>query len=306
MRVLVTGGAGFIGSHTVDTMLARGWFVRVLDNLSAGRRANLPADDAGWDFRHGDIRDPQAVASAIDGMDAVLHLAAQVSVQASIADPAASAGHNVLGFVNVLEAARRAGVARVVYASSAAVYGMPARLPLDESAPTGPISPYGLEKLIDDQYAALFAGLHGLLPLGLRYFNVYGPRQDPRSPYAGVISKFVDAAIAGQPVRIFGDGRQTRDFVYVGDVAAANVAAVASRATGIVNVGTGASVTLLDMIDALERATGRAIERRFEPAAAGDIRDSAMTPGRLAGELKVVARTRLDDGLAALVESARR
>ena len=168
MRVLVTGGAGFIGSHTVESMLARGWSVRVLDNLSAGKRSNLPAAHTGLEFIEGDIRDAGAVRRATADVDAVLHLAAQVSVQASVADPAGSAGHNILGFVNVLEAARAAGARRFAYASSAAVYGTPQSLPLDEAAPVAPISPYGLEKLVDDHYAALFVRLHGAKPLGLR------------------------------------------------------------------------------------------------------------------------------------------
>jgi UDP-glucose 4-epimerase len=308
MLVLVTGGAGFIGSHSVDALLAGGARVRVLDNLSAGHRDHLPADSAALDFVAADIRDRAAVDASLAGVDAVLHLAAQVSVQASVANPVESASHNVAGFLNVLDGARAAGVRRVVYASSAAVYGTPRVLPLDEGAPTAPISPYGLEKLIDDQYAALYAMLYGLAPLGLRYFNVYGPRQDPRSPYAGVISKFVDGALAGTGVRVFGDGLQTRDFVYVGDVAHANVAALRASATGVINVGTGASVTLLALLDALATAVGASapIARCHEPAAAGDIRDSAMDPTRLHAALGVRAATSLAEGLGALVKAVRR
>lgn len=303
MRALVTGAAGFIGSHTCEALLARGYRVVAFDNLSTGKRANLPAD-ANLALREADIRDRTAVDAAMDGIDVVLHLAAQVSVTASVADPAASAQHNIAGFLNVLDAARRASVKRVVYASSAAVYGAPRTLPLTEAAATAPLSPYGLEKSIDDQYASLFAALYGTRALGLRYFNVYGPRQDPRSPYAGVISKFVDAVRAGQPVRIFGDGLQTRDFIYVKDIAAANVRAMEAEATGVVNVGTGKSVTLLQMIDALEKVFGKPIERVFEPPQAGDIRDSAMRPERLAHDLGFVARASLADGLAALVEAS--
>lgn len=300
MRVLVTGAAGFIGSHTCEALLARGHRVVALDNLSTGKRANLPAH-ADLDLVVGDIRERAAVTAAIAGADAVLHLAAQVSVTASVADPAGSAEHNVTGFLNVLDAARRAGVGRVVYASSAAVYGSPAHLPLTEAAPSAPLSPYGLEKSIDDQYAQLFAALYGMRTLGLRYFNVYGPRQDPRSPYAGVISKFVDAARAGQPVRIFGDGGQTRDFIYVKDIAQANALALQAEATGVVNVGTGKSVSLLAMLDALERVLGKRIERVFEAPQAGDIRDSAMTPARLERALGFRAGTPLEQGLAALL-----
>lgn len=300
--VVVTGGAGFIGSHSVEALLARGWSVRVLDNFSTGKRTNLP-DHAQLAVHEADIRDPAAAARAIDGATHVLHLAAQVSVEASVNDPPASASVNIGGFLTVLDAARRAGVRRVVYASSAAVYGMPERLPLDERAAVAPISPYGLEKRINDEYAALYATLYRTSALGLRYFNVYGPRQDPRSPYAGVVSKFVDAARAGRTLTVFGDGRQTRDFVYVGDVAAVNARALESDAGGVINVGTGRTVTLLDLIDALERIFGRPLTRAFGPPRAGDIRDSAMIPALLERTLGPVPATSIDTGLAALVRA---
>jgi UDP-glucose 4-epimerase len=230
----------------------------------------------------------------------VLHLAAQISVQSSIADPIASCNHNVAGFLNILQAARAAGIRRVVYASSAAVYGVPRELPLTESSPAAPISPYGLEKLINDQYAALYRDLFGLSTLGLRYFNVYGPRQDAASPYSGVISKWSAALATGKPLRIFGDGGQTRDFVFVGDVAKANVLALSSEATGVCNVGTGKSVTLLEFIDTLEHVVGRPAERRFEPGVPGDIRASAMSPQRLASLMGFTPSTPLHEGLAAI------
>lgn len=299
--MLVTGGAGFIGSHSVEALLAAGAEVVVLDNFSTGKRANLPARDARLTVLEGDIRDRAAVARAIAGATHVLHLAAQVSVRASVEDPSDSCAQNVLGFVNVLDAARRAGARRVVYASSAAVYGTPRELPLTEASPTAPISPYGLEKLVDEQYAALFASLHGLSTLGLRYFNVYGPRQDPRSQYAGVISRFADAIAAGSPLTIFGDGGQTRDFVFVADVARVNVAALGSDATGIANVGTGRSVTLLELVAALERAAGRAAKRRFAAAVPGDIRHSAMRPERIEEIAGAQAPTDLERGLARLL-----
>jgi UDP-glucose 4-epimerase len=300
-HVLVTGGAGFIGSHTVDALLADGARVTVLDDFSNGKRTNLPGAHARLKVVAGDVRDAAAVRSALDGATHVLHLAAQVSVQASVADPVGSCQQNVVGFLTVLEAARAAGVKRVVYASSAAVYGAPRELPLTEASPVAPISPYGLEKAIDDQYGRLYADLYGLAPLGLRYFNVYGPRQDPRSPYAGVISRWADALAAGAPVRIFGDGTQTRDFVYVGDVAQVNLRALAAAATGVCNVGTGMSVTLLDLLDALERAAGRTAGRCFESPVPGDIRASAMSPALLHAALAPPAFTPLDVGLAALL-----
>lgn len=299
MKVLVTGGAGFIGSHSVEALLAGGHEVVVLDDFSAGKQGNLPVH-AGLRVEEGDIRDPADVGRAMAGVTHVLHLAAQVSVRASVDDPVASGGHNVAGFLNVVDAARRGGVERVVYASSAAVYGVPERLPLDEDARCEPISPYGLEKLIDDQYAALFRGLYGQSLLGLRYFNVYGPRQDPASPYAGVISRFADRLAAGEPLRVFGDGRQTRDFVFVKDVARVNVAALGSGFCGVLNVGTGVSSSLLDLIGALSRCTGREARVVFEDPVPGDIRDSAMQPRRLLAVAGFVPATRLDQGLRAL------
>ncbi len=305
MNVLITGGAGFIGSHAVEALLAAGSRVTVLDNFSSGKRANLPATGERLTVLEGDIRDLETVRAATAGASHVLHLAAQVSVPASIADPLESCRQNVLGFVTVLEAARAAGVQRVVFASSAAVYGMPRELPLTEESPVAPISPYGLEKSIDEQYGRLYAELYGLSTLGMRFFNVYGPRQDPHSPYSGVISKWHGALAAGTPVRIFGDGLQTRDFVYVGDIAQVIVRALAAPETGVCNVGTGTSVTLLDLLAALERAAGHAADRHFELAADGDIRYSATGIERLRERIGFVPATGLETGLGALLRGSR-
>lgn len=299
-KILVTGGAGFIGSHTVDALLAKGCQVRVLDNLSSGKMVNLPEKHPCLEFVQGDIRDIETVESVCEGVDAVLHLAAQVSVQSSIEQPVLSGEINVRGFLNVMDAARRAGIRRVVYASSAAVYGMPSELPLTELAMTRPMSPYGLEKLINDQYAALFGELYGMNCLGMRYFNVFGPRQDPRSPYAGVISKFNDCARAGVSLKVFGDGLQTRDFVYVGDVAASNVAALFSGVPGTCNIGTGRSVTLLQMIDALSEVVGRTLPVEHLPERSGDIRDSCAVVERMQRLLSVTAQVSLVEGLRKL------
>lgn len=301
MHTLITGGAGFIGSHTARLLLDRGHQVTVLDNLSSGKRENLP-DHARLRLVVGDITDPAAVADALTGADRVLHLAAQVSVAASVEDPIRSCRDNLLGFITVLDGARRAGVGRFVYASSAAVYGQPAELPLRETSATAPASPYGLEKLVNDQYAALYRELHGLSSLGMRYFNVYGPGQDPKSPYSGVISVFVDRLRSGNPLSVHGDGLQTRDFVYVGDVAAANLAALAGTATGVLNVGTGSSCTLLELIAALGRVAGVTPVVNHAPARDGDIRHSAMSAARLEQEFGVKASTSLDQGLHALWE----
>ncbi len=290
MHVLITGGAGFIGSHTTDQLLAAGARVRVLDNFSSGKRENLPSHPD-LEVIASDIRDPVAVAGALAGVTHVLHLAAQVSVQASVESPAESASVNVAGFLNVLDGVRRAGIRRFVYASSAAVYGIPARLPLDESAPSLPISPYGLEKAINDQYAALFLELYGVPTLGLRYFNVFGPRQDPASPYSGVISIFTRRLRENLPLTVFGDGQQTRDFVYVGDVARANVLALGSATTGACNVATGQTITLL-------AGTRPAVQ--FAPARSGDIRHSAADNRRLRTELKLDRYTAVREGLQRL------
>ena len=299
MRVLVTGGAGFIGSHSVEMLLSQGAEVVVLDDLSSGRAENLPRISS-VSLHVGDIRDAAAVAAAMQGAHAVLHLAAQVSVQASIDDPAHSCSINVDGFVTVLDCARRLGVRRFVYASSAAVYGEPSQLPLTEASPTQPLSPYGLEKLVNDQYAALYAAQLGLSCLGLRYFNVFGPRQDPSSPYAGVISRFVDRLRAGQPLTVFGDGEQSRDFIYVGDVAAANAAALSSGVTGLCNVATGQRISLNQLIETLHAASGRRTEVRFAAERGGDIRHSGASGERLRQELRFSPRWSLREGLAAL------
>ncbi len=304
MHVLVTGGAGFIGSHSVEALLQEGARVTVFDNLSTGKRANVPEDER-VELIEGDIRDAADVQRAMRGVTHVLHLAAQVSVRASLEDPPHSASHNIAGFLNIVHAARSTGPIRLVYASSAAVYGAPEALPLDEESPCRPTSPYGLEKLIDDQYAALYRSLYGASALGLRYFNVYGPRQDPSSPYAGVISRFAACIASGAPLTVFGDGQQTRDFVYVGDVARANVAALASSASGVVNVGTGTSVTLLQLIDALACCAGRTPQVRFDPPVAGDIRHSAMRPARMREALGFVPATSLMDGLKQLLAEGR-
>ncbi len=302
MHVVVTGGAGFIGSHSVEALLAAGGRVTAFDNFSTGKRENLP-DDARLDVISGDVRELAAVQRALQGATHVLHLAAQVSVQISVDDPPRSCHDNVLGFVNVLEAARRGGVKRVVYASSAAVYGVPARLPLDEDAAVGPISPYGLEKVINDQYAQLYRDLYGQSSMGLRYFNVYGPRQDPASQYAGVISKFAALIAQDRPLTVFGDGGQTRDFVFVRDIARVNAQALAGDYCGVCNVGTGVSVTLLELIDALAACAGTKPAVRFAPPVAGDIRESAMAPARLRQVFGAVPAIRLAEGLQDLMRS---
>lgn len=303
MHVLVTGGAGFIGSHSTEELLKAGAWVTVLDNFCAGRRESLPINNRRLSVVEGDVRIRSDVESSMRGITHVLHLAAQVSVQSSIADPIDSCSHNVVGFLNVLEEAHHHGVVRLVYASSAAVYGVPKSLPLREDAPLAPISPYGLEKWIDERYAALYAQLYGMNAMGLRYFNVYGPRQSPSSQYAGVITKFAATISSGEPLRVFGRGEQTRDFVFVRDVAKTNVLALASEHQGVCNVGTGRSVSLLELVATLEQIAGKGLKRTFEPANPGDIPDSAMSPDRLREWLGEVPETSLRVGLSTLVRN---
>ncbi len=299
-KILVTGGAGFIGSHTVENLLSQGHAVRVLDDLSTGRPDNLP-DHPQLELLIGDIRNPQAVMHAMQGVDRVLHLAAQVSVQASVDAPPTSAERNLTGFINVLDAARQAGVQRFVYASSAAVYGQPITLPLSEGSAVHPASPYGLEKLINDQYAKLYAELYGMSCLGLRYFNVFGPRQDPRSPYAGVLSKFKERIEQQATLLVFGDGEQTRDFIYVGDVAEANRRALFADQTGVLNVATGQSRTLNQVIASFGQVVGKQLDVSHQPARSGDIVHSAAHNSALLAALGHFDFVTLEQGLAKLL-----
>jgi UDP-glucose 4-epimerase len=301
MHVLVTGGAGFIGSHSVEALLAAGARVRVLDNFCTGSRQNL-LSHPNLEICVGDVRAAEDVKRAMQDITHVLHLAAQASVQVSIENPVTSCFTNILGFVNVLETARRHQVARFVYASSAAVYGIPSRLPLSEDTPTHAISPYGVEKAVNEQYGALYSNLHGLRCLGLRYFNVYGPRQDPTSPYAGVISKFLDCIRNQRPLRIFGDGQQSRDFIFVKDVAAVNVRALTSMVGGVCNVGSGSRVSLLLLIETLSACVGKSLTVVHDPPQDGDIPHSQAGVEQLQRTLGVPNPTGLRSGLLELIK----
>ncbi len=303
-KVLIAGGAGFIGSHTADLLIEQGIPVRVLDNLSSGHRHNLPDQHTLLEFIEGDITDADTVNKAMKGVSHCLHLAAQVSVVASLEDPGFSAKQNILGYINVLSAARTAGIKRLVYASSAAIYGEPGKLPLDEATASKQLSPYGLEKQINEYYADLFHRLYGFSSLGLRYFNVFGPRQDPKSPYAGVIALFVDRITANQPVTVFGDGKQTRDFIFVKDVAKANVTALQNNYQGACNVATGQSTSLLDLIETLSALAGSKTPITFSEPKKGDIVHSLADTSRMNNELGIKAETTLKDGLLTLLNSA--
>ena len=300
-KVLVTGGAGFIGSHTVDALLDARIPVRVIDNLSSGRRGNLPQAHPLLEFVEGDITQEAIVESAMRGISHCIHLAAQVSVEASIQDPLNSAMQNIIGFVNLMNRAQQAGVDRVVYASSAAIYGEPSQIPLPENAQKKQLSPYGLEKQVNEEYADLYYRLHGFSSLGLRFFNVYGPRQDPASPYAGVIALFADRIVAGKQLRVFGDGKQTRDFVYVSDVARSILAALDCDYQGACNIATGRQTDLLGLIEVLSKITGKRSEISYEAPRDGDIRYSLADVERMHRELGVSADTTMEAGLARLL-----
>lgn len=276
MRVLVTGGAGFIGSHTVDELLRRGHDVVVLDDFSAGKPENLAAVHSRIKILKESVVDLEAVREASAAVDCVIHLAAQTSVPRSVKDPIETNRTNVEGTLNVLVAARDAGVKRVVFASSCAVYGKTDALPITESAPLAPISPYGVSKQIGELYGRVFQQLDGPEFVALRYFNVFGPRQDPSSPYSGVLSIFNVGLLEGKTPTVYGDGEQSRDFVYVRNVVEANLLAAESpMAPGhSINVGTGNRYTLNETLRLLEKITGRPAPRNYAAAREGDIRDS--------------------------------
>ena len=259
-RILITGGAGFIGSHLAEHLLAAGNSVRVLDNLSTGKRENLPAHPQ-LEFVQGDIRDKRLVSESVHGMDAIVHLAAVASVQASVDDPVGTHETNFDGTLNLLEVARKERIRRFVYASSAAVYGDNTRLPLAEDEILNPLSPYAADKLAGEFYLRFYHAKYGIETTAFRFFNIFGPRQDPSSPYSGVISIFIERVSRGEPVTVFGDGRQTRDFVYVGDLVKLLAQALSGTQTAgqVINVGRGKQCSLLELLATLEKLTGKPV-----------------------------------------------
>ena len=302
-KVLIVGGAGFIGSHTADILMEQGIKVRVLDNLSSGHRTNLPSSHPLMEFVEGDMRNAETVKDVMQGISHVVHLAAQVSVVASLEDPEFSAQQNIIGYLNVLDAAKNVGVKRMVYASSAAIYGEPPSLPLDEEMDVKQLSPYGLEKQVNEEYADLYYRLHGFSALGMRFFNVYGPRQDPKSPYAGVIALFMDRIKDSLPLTMNGDGEHTRDFIYVRDVARTNVEALGVDVQGACNVATGEKTSLNDLVNVLSDITGNKAEVTYGPEREGDIVHSLANPAKMNEQVGVVAETDLKEGLTKLLES---
>ena len=301
---LVTGGAGFIGSHLVRALLERGDRVRVLDNLSTGRQENLAGLDA--ELTAGDIRDLEAVRRAVRGVDQVFHLAAMISPAESMTDPLTCYSVNLSGSLNVLLAAKEAGVQGAVLASSAAIYGN-AEGSVTEDSPTRPRSPYGASKLAMEGAGQLFATAYGLPAVWLRFFNAYGPRQSPDSPYAAAIPIFTRRMLAGQAPVIDGDGRQTRDFVYVGDIAQACLLAAekAGQTQGSLNIGGGRSISILELVETLGRLIPGTPSATFGPPRPGDVRFSACDMTRAQQALGYRPRIALEEGLRITVESFR-
>ncbi len=304
---LVTGGCGFIGSHLCEALLADGNRVRILDDLSTGKLANKP-DDA--ELIRGDIADPACVGQALAGIDGCFHLAAIASVEKGNRDWLGTHRSNLTGAITVFDAARRVRSGTplpVVYASSAAVYGDNPYIPLNENSTTKPLSAYGADKLGCELHARVASHVHGVPTVGLRFFNVFGPRQDPSSPYSGVISIFADRLRAGRPVTIYGDGKQTRDFIYVGDVVAALQAAMRMMPAGspVFNVCTGRMTSVLDVAQVIARLCGVTASIEFQPPRAGEARVSVGDPARAVSVLGTVATTTLEDGLIPLLAASR-
>ena len=272
---LVTGGAGFVGSHLVEELARRGERVRVVDSLITGKRQNI-AHIPGVDFLHGDLAEMETARQAVDGVDYVLHQAAIPSVPRSVEDPITSNRANIDASLNLLVAARDAKIKRVVYAGSSSAYGDTPTLPKVETMPTAPLSPYALQKLVVEQYCQMFTALYGLETVTTRYFNVFGPRQDPSSPYSGVISLFISALCDGRPPKIYGDGEHTRDFTYVANVVDGVLRAChAPKAAGqVINVATGGRISLNHLFRTVRDLVGATVEPIYAPPRAGDVKDS--------------------------------
>jgi nucleoside-diphosphate-sugar epimerase len=307
-RALVTGGAGFIGSHIADHLVGAGWSVRVLDDFSSGREENL-AQCGDWiELLRGDLRDSELVARGVRDVEVIFHQAALASVPRSVAEPERTNDVNVRGTLGLLEAARKAGVRRLVFAASSSAYGDTPTLPKLETMPANPMSPYALQKYVGESYCRLYTHLYGLETVALRYFNIYGPRQDPQSDYAAVVPKFVTACLQGESPRIYGDGEQTRDFTFVSDAVEANLlAADAPRAAGaVMNIAGGRRVSLNELLREIVELTGAKVEARYEPARAGDVRDSLADLGRAEDLLGYTPAVQLREGLLRAIDYFRK
>jgi nucleoside-diphosphate-sugar epimerase len=297
-KYLVTGGAGFIGSHLAEELVRRGETVRVVDSLITGKRHNL-AHLPQVEFQQGDLAEFDVARRAVAGVDYVLHQAAIPSVPRSVQDPITSNRANIDASLNVLVAARDAGVRRVVYAGSSSAYGNTPTLPKVETMPTAPLSPYALQKLVAEQYCQMFTELYGLETVTIRYFNVFGPRQDPSSPYSGVISLFISALCEGKPPKIYGDGEQTRDFTYVANVVDGVLRAChAPEASGeVINVATGGRISLNQLFHTVRDLVRASIEPIYEDLRAGDVRDSQADISKARRLLGYEPVVRFEDGL---------
>ncbi|MDZ3995176.1 NAD-dependent epimerase/dehydratase family protein [Pseudomonas sp. Teo4] len=302
--ILITGGAGFIGSHLCDALLGKGYAVRILDDLSTGKRDNLQLGHPRLELIEGDVADAELVNRAVAGCCAVVHLAAVASVQASVEDPVKTHQSNFIGTLNVCEAMRVHGVRRVLFASSAAVYGNNGEgESIVEDTPKAPLTPYAVDKLASEQYLDFYRRQHGLEPVVFRFFNIFGPRQDPSSPYSGVISIFCERATQGLPITVFGDGEQTRDFLYVADLVQVMVQALEKPQVeeGAVNIGLNQATSLNDLLKALEKVVGGLPSISYGPARSGDIRHSRADNQRLLARFDFPQPTSMVDGLARLL-----
>jgi len=307
-QFLITGGAGFIGSNLAHALVVRGDAVRILDDFSTGREENLRGIEAKVDVRRASITDAAALAAAMEGVDYVLHQAARPSVQRSVEDPLETDRVNTHGTLCVLQAARKAGVKRLVFAASSSAYGETPTLPKVETMTPDPLSPYAVSKLACEHYCKVFHGVYGLETVALRYFNVFGPRQDPKSHYAAVIPKFVEGALRGTDPVIFGDGQQSRDFCFIDNVVEANLkATTAAGAAGkFFNIACGERTTLLEVLEALSTIVGHPVKANHQPPRAGDIRHSLADITRARTVLGYTASVPFAEGLRRTVEWHRR
>ncbi len=304
---LVTGGAGFIGGHIVERLVAEGWQVRVLDDFSSGREANLAAVEGRYELFRGDLADEALLDRALPGVDVVFHEGAIASVPQSVDDPVRTHHVNLTGTLRVLEGARRHGVSRVVFAASSAAYGNDESLPKREGQKPDLLSPYAAQKYGSEIYLGLFHELYGLETVALRYFNVYGPRQDPKSDYAAVIPLFISAALRGDTLRIHGDGEQTRDFVFIEDVVEANLLAAGAVGAGggVYNVASGRRTSVNDLVRAIERGIGRKIDVEYGEERAGDVKHSWADIEATRAALGYEPGVELEAGLERTIESFR-
>ncbi|MFN7981042.1 MAG: SDR family oxidoreductase [Vicinamibacterales bacterium] len=303
---LVTGGAGFIGSHLSEELVRRGHRVRVLDNLSTGKRKNLE-HIPGVELLEGDLADPEACRRAVQGIDYVLHMGAVASVPRSVVDPVTSNTANISGSLNILVAARDAKVKRLVYAGSSSAYGDSPTLPKSEDMPTKPQSPYALQKLVAEQYCQMFTQLYGLETVTIRFFNVFGPRQDPSSPYSGVISLFSTALLEGRVPTIYGDGGQTRDFTYVANVVDGVLRACEAPGVAgeVINVATAGRISLNHLLQTINQIVGTNITPNYAETRAGDVRDSQADISKAADLLGYEPLVSFEEGLRRTLEWCR-